>query len=39
MDEEAKPVKLPPPYQSTKFFVSSLNTFLGKELVRQLRND
>jgi|JI6StandDraft_1071083.scaffolds.fasta_scaffold15377_7 hypothetical protein len=38
-DEEVKVVKAPPPYKPIKYFVGGLNTFFGKELVRQLRND
>jgi hypothetical protein len=40
MAEEDKPVvKPPPPYQPIKYFVSSLNTFLGQHLVARLRNE
>lgn len=40
MAEEEKPVvKPPPPYQPIKYFVSSLNTFLGQHLVARLRNE
>lgn len=38
-DEEVKVVKPPPPYKPIKYFVGGLNTFFGKELVKQLRND
>lgn len=40
MAEEEKPViKVPTPYAPIKYFVSSLNTFLGQHLVSRLRND
>lgn len=32
-------MRVAPPYKPIKFFVSSLNTFFGHELVKQLRND
>jgi hypothetical protein len=38
-EEGEKVVKAPPPYYPIKFFISSLNTFLGHALVRRLRND
>lgn len=38
-DEEVKVVKMAPPYKPIKYFVGGLNTFLGKELVKQLRNE
>lgn len=40
MTEEDKPVAKPPaPYQPTKYFLSSLNSFFGQHLVARLRND
>jgi hypothetical protein len=40
MAEEEKPVvKAPPPYQPIKYFLSSLNSFLGQHLVARLRNE
>ena len=39
-EEEDKPkVKVAPVYAPIKFFISSLNTFLGNTVVRRLRND
>lgn len=32
-------MKVPPPYQPIKYFVSSLNTFFANHLVARLRND
>lgn len=37
-EEEKPPVKAPPPYQPIKYFLSSLNTFLGQHLVARLSN-
>ena len=38
-EEKAPVVKATPPYQPTKYFVSSLNTFFAEHLVAKLRND
>ena len=38
-EEKAPVVKAPPPYQPTKYFLSSLNTFFAQHLVARLRND
>ena len=38
-EDKAPVVKPPPPYQPTKYFVSSLNTFFAEHLVARLRND
>ena len=38
-EEKAPVVKAPPPYQPTKYLVSSLNTFFAAHLVARLRND
>ena len=37
--DEKPVIKAPPPYTPIKYFVSSLNTFLGQHLVARLRND